>query len=248
MRQFPNFKNQLLAQLPPHEMAALLPHLEWIDLPLGFLIVSAGQKIDYVYFLEDGLGSIVAVSPKGLKAEAGMFGWEGFVPTPPAVGFDRSLFEVVIQSPGNAHRIAVPAFRKVLGTCPDFRSRLNCSSHNLASQVACTALSNAVHHVDVRLARWLLMCHDRVAGDEINITHDYLSLMLGVRRATVTTALHVLEGHRFIKSVRKLVIIKNREALMAFAHDAYSEPEADTGNWLVKANPEAAAPPSAVPN
>ncbi len=227
MLQFPKLKNRLLAHLPTQEMATLLPHLEEIDLPLNFLIVAAGQKIDYMYFLEGGLGSIVAVSPEGAKAEAGMFGYEGFAPTAPAVGFDLSLFEVVVQSPGAAHRIAVPALRELLTVCPELSSRLHRASHNLASQVAYTALSNAVHHVDERLARWLLMCHDRVAGGEIAITHDYISLMLAVRRPSVTTALHVLEGNGFIKSMRKLITVKNRKAMEAFAHDAYGAPEAE---------------------
>jgi CRP-like cAMP-binding protein len=218
-------KNRLLAQLPDQELAELLPHLEPIELPLGFLIVAAGQKIDYVYFLESGLGSAVAVSPEGAKAEAGMFGSEGFAPTPAAIGFALSHFEFVIQSPGSAHRVGAVALFELLKTCPVLDSFLRRSSHNLATQVAYTALSNAVHQVDERLARWLLMCNDRIAGDEIPITHDYISLMLAVRRPSVTTALHVLEGNGFIKSTRGLIAVRNREALEEFAHDAYGKPE-----------------------
>jgi CRP-like cAMP-binding protein len=225
MSQSPKLGNLLLAQLPPQELAALSPHLEQVDLPLGFLIASHGQKIDYVYFLESGLGSIVAVSPEGQKAEAGMFGREGFAPTPPAVGLDLSIFEVVIQGAGAGHRIPVPALMELLGECPVLDSRLRRSSHNLATQVGYTALSNAIHHVDERLARWLLMCHDRVSGDEIPITHNYISLMLAVRRPSVTTALHVLEGNGFIRSHRKLITMRNRGAMEEFARDAYGGPE-----------------------
>lgn len=244
MLQSPNFRNRLLAQLPTQEMATLLPHLERIDLPMHFVIVSAGEIADHVYFLESGLGSIVAVSPEGAKAEAGMFGWEGFAPTSPAIGFDLSHFELVIQSPGIAHRIAVSALWELSGTCPELYSMLHRSSHNLATQVAYTALSNAIHHVDERLARWLLMCHDRVADDEITITHDYIALMLAVRRPSVTTALHVLEGNRFIKSTRKLITIRNRKALEAFAHDAYGKPEAEYQQLFGPRRKQEVAPPS----
>jgi CRP-like cAMP-binding protein len=225
MPHFPKFQNRLLAQLPAGEMAALLPHLELIELPLGFRIVQAAHKIDYVYFLEGGLGSIVTVSPKGQKAEAGMFGWEGFAPTPPAVGFGQCLHEVIIQSPGYGHRIKLPSLWMLTKHCPFLANQLSRSSHNLATQVSYTALSNGVHKINVRLARWLLMCQDRLGGNEIVITHDYIALMLAIRRPSVTTALHVLEGKSFIRSARKLVTIRNRRAMEDFACDAYGEPE-----------------------
>jgi CRP-like cAMP-binding protein len=86
-------------------------------------------------------------------------------------------------------------------------------------------LSNAVHSVDERLAKWLLMAHDRVIGDEFSLTHDYIAIMLAVRRPSVTTSLHVLEGNGFIRSERKLITIRNRAALEEFARDAYGRPE-----------------------
>jgi CRP-like cAMP-binding protein len=94
-------------------------------------------------------------------------------------------------------------------------------------QTAFTALSNAVHPINERLARWLLMCHDRHDSDEIPLTHEFLSLMLAVRRPSVTTALHVLEGNRFIRAERGHVTIRNRTALEEFAGDGYGKPEAE---------------------
>lgn len=94
-------------------------------------------------------------------------------------------------------------------------------------QTSYTALSNAVHPVDERLARWLLMCHDRVDGDELALTHEFLSLMLAVRRPSVTTALHVLEGNRFITAERGYITIRDRRRLEEFAGDAYGRPEAE---------------------
>jgi len=92
-------------------------------------------------------------------------------------------------------------------------------------QLAYTAISNALHDVNERLARWLLMCHDRVSGNEIALTHEFISLMLAVRRPSVTTSLHILEGNRFITAERGSITIRNRAALEEFAHDAYGKPE-----------------------
>lgn len=225
MPNFPCFKNHLLARVPADERSAVIPHLEPVDLPLGFIIVASGQKIEHCYFLESGLGSIVTVSPKGRKAEAGMFGREGFAPSPAAVGLALSLHEVVVQSPGKSYRIEIGAFTKLRNSCMIFANLLTLCSHNLSTQVSYTALSNGVHKVDVRLARWLLMCNDRLGGDEIVITHQYIALMLAVRRPSVTDALHILEGYGFIKSERKRITVRKRRAMEEFASDAYGGPE-----------------------
>jgi CRP-like cAMP-binding protein len=94
-------------------------------------------------------------------------------------------------------------------------------------QTSGAAFSNAEHTVEMRLARWLLMCHDRVDGDEFKLTHDFISMMLGVRRAGVTTALHVLEGHHLIRARRGSITVVDRDALMTLADDAYGLPEAE---------------------
>ena len=99
-------------------------------------------------------------------------------------------------------------------------------------QASFTLLSNAVHQVDERLARWLLMCHDRLESDDIRLTHEFMSLMLAVRRPSVTNALHTLEGNGFIELTRGYVFIRNRRALEEFAGDAYGKPEAEYNRLL----------------
>jgi CRP-like cAMP-binding protein len=225
MSQPLKLRNHILSRLPDDEAARVFASLDPIELPLGFLIAAPGRKVDYVYFLEEGIGSVVAVSPDGNKAEAGMFGWEGFAPVSVIAGADTSPHEVVVQSPGHGHRIEVETLYELLEHCQVLRDLLVKSALSLAAQVTYTALSNATHQVDERLARWLLMCHDRVDGDSLSITHEYISVMLAVRRPSVTTSLHVLEGNRFIRSERKLVTIRNRTAMEEFAHDAYGKPE-----------------------
>lgn len=221
----PVFRNKLLALLPQAERTAILRHLENVPLGKGFCLAGVQDEITHVYFLEDGIGSIVAVSPEGQKAEAGMVGSEGFVPLPAVVHSKISLHEVVMQASGSGHRIGIDAFWELMDMCPTLVSLMTRASHNLATQVSFTALSNAVHQIDERLARWLLMYHDRLATDELNITHEYISLMLAVRRPSVTTALHILEGNQFIRSERGVITIRNRRALEDFARDAYGRPE-----------------------
>ncbi|OLP61677.1 Crp/Fnr family transcriptional regulator [Xaviernesmea oryzae] len=219
--------NRLLASLPDEEQAFLAPHLEAIDLPRGFSIVEAGNIIEHVYFLEDGIGSVIAVSPRGRKAEAGMFGREGFTPTPPLAGVDTSLHQVIIQIAGHGHRMPLAAFRQASTCCPHLHERLVRAAHHLAMQVSFTALSNASAPVEERLARWVLMCHDRLSGDEMRITHDFISLMLAVRRPSVTTALHMLEGRGWIRAERGVIFMRDRAALEEFASDIYGAAEAE---------------------
>lgn len=221
----PALRNKLLLKLPDAERNALMPHLEHLALEKDHRIASIDAHIDHVYFLDGGIGSVVSVSPEGQRAEAGMFGLEGFAPVPPAVLSRLSLHEVVIQSPGSGRRIPVTALWALMETCPTLVRLMTRASHNLATQVSYTALSNAVHQVDERLARWLLMAHDRVDTNELTITHEYISLMLAVRRPSVTTALHILEGNHLIRSERGVITIRNRKALEEFARDAYGKPE-----------------------
>lgn len=121
----------------------------------------------------------------------------------------------------------VAAFQGAVAQSASLRTLLLRFAQVLGIQTAYTALSNAVHHVDERLARWLLMAHDRVDGESLGLTHEFMSIMLAVRRPSVTTALHVLEGNGFIRSERSCVIIRNRAALEEFAGDSYGVPEAE---------------------
>lgn len=222
-----NLRNRLLLALPEAEYAQIGPYLEALALPREFMICAAGQRPDYVYFFETGVCSIVASSPEGQKAEAGIFGREGFGPMGIAAGVDFNALDTYVQVPGEGHRIAVARFMPLLEVCPTLRRLTQVSAYLLTLQTAYTSLSNAVHQVDERLARWLLMCHDRLDDDEISLTHEFIALMLAVRRPSVTSALHNLEGLRFIKSERGNITIRDRRGLEEFASDAYGAPEAE---------------------
>lgn len=218
-------RNRLLALLPENEFRSVRTVLEPVDLARGFVIVEAGRPIDYVYFLESGIGSVVTVSADGQQAEAGMFGREGFSPTPAGVGGTISIHEVLMQVAGNGYRMPIGKVAETLAQNPVFANLLARFIQAFSSQISYTALCNIAYQVDERLARWLLMGHDRVDGDEINLTHDFISLMLGVRRPSVTTALHVLEGKKLIRAERGRITIRDRKGMQEFAGHAYGEPE-----------------------
>jgi CRP-like cAMP-binding protein len=218
-------KNKLLALLPTADFDELANHLQYVELPRGTRLADVGEPIDYVYFMSSGIGALVARSPNGHQAEAGIFGFDGHIPTSAATEVELSSHDVTIQLAGDGHRMGYAAFRKLMNESMNFRRVMLRSIEAFSVQLTHTALSNAVHDVDQRLGRWLLMCHDRVSGYELSLTHELISLMLSVRRPSVTAALHKLEGRGFIKTERGIITIRNRAALEEFAQDAYGRPE-----------------------
>lgn len=220
--------NRIIGLLPERERGDITPLFEEVSLPRGEVIARAGKPLEHVYFLSSGIGSVIAVSPRsGLISEAGMFGCEGFAPTASAVGANSNPYDIVIQVDAHGHRLDVRKFQEVLQTSKALSILLSRYIYVFAAQVSYTALANAAFKIDRRLARWLLMCHDRHNSNELPITHDFISLMLAVRRPSVTTALHVLEGERLIRSERGRIVMRDRMMLEEYARDAYGRPEAE---------------------
>lgn len=220
-----NVRNRLLRLLPEADFASLAPHLDHVDLPRGFQMAPPNQPITHYYFHDTGIASIVAVSPEGERAEVGLVGRDGVVPAAAILQSSSSPHDIFVQVAGDGHRIAADAFEMALATNSSLLGLCLRFVNTLATQSAHTALSNAVHHVDERLARWILMSHDRADGPQIALTHEFLAIMLAVRRPSVTTALHVLEGNRLIYADRGLVTVRDRPGLESFAADAYGVPE-----------------------
>jgi CRP-like cAMP-binding protein len=217
--------NRLLALMSPDDFALIAGDLAVVDLPRRFVMAEVDTPVEYAYFLNSGVGSIVASSPEGQQAEAGLFGRDGFSSTALVTGSAIGQCIVFMQIAGQGYRIPAKALLAAVAQSVSLRRLLLLYTQTLNTQTTFTALSNAVHHVEERLARWLLMCHDRSETDELALTHEFLSIMLAVRRPSVTTALHVLEGNHFIVSARGYVTIRNRNALEEFAMDAYGRPE-----------------------
>lgn len=220
-------KNRLLRALPADDYALLQPHFEHVPMEKGRVLVEPDVPISHVYFLESGLGSVIGLSPAGEAAEVGLYGFDGMVGMPVVLGTDRSPHQLFMQIGGEGYRMPVDALRSAMGRSLTLSILLVRYVQFFLIQVAQTAISNAMHTVEERLARWLLMAHDRMPDDDVPLTHEYLALMLAVRRPSVTTALHVLEGGGLIKATRGNIRIRDRAALEEFAWEAYGVPEAE---------------------
>lgn len=218
-------RNNLLRLMTPATFSAISTHLEVVDLPRAFELSEPHEEAEYAYFPETGIASIVARSPQGQHAEIGIFGRDGMTPAAVVLDAGSDPFSIFMQVQGDGFRISTALLKSLLDQDSDLKNLLGRYVQALSVQGAFTSLSNAVHHIDERLARWILMCHDRTDGDEISLTHEFLSIMLAVRRPSVTTALHVLEGRKLIYSERGMVIVRDRPALEEFAADAYGESE-----------------------
>ena len=217
--------NRLLARLSAEDFDALAARLERVACPRAMVLAEPNEPIPYAYFLEEGAASIVATSRDGQLAEAGLIGREGFVHPTFALGSDRTPQLIQMQMTGSGYRIARSAFLDALAGSATLRAILLLYAQVLIVQSSYTSLANAVHSVDERLARWLLMCHDRSSSDDLPLTHEFMATMLSVRRPSVTTAIHVLAGNGFIEADRGFITVRNRAALEEFADGAYGQSE-----------------------
>ncbi|WP_079211027.1 Crp/Fnr family transcriptional regulator [Brucella pituitosa] len=220
-------QNRILTSLPPDIFCEIFSSLEPVTLERGQIIIAADQPVDYLYFLNSGIGSVIAGSSSGQLAEAGMVGREGFCPTSLAVGANKSIHQIVMQVGGYGHRINATVARAHIERHSLFANLLARYLQSFSSQVSYTVWANVNLNIHERLARWLLMSHDRTDGDEIILTHDFIALMLGVRRPSITTSLHMLEGKKLIRSERGRITIRDRKGLEEFAGEAYGKPEAE---------------------
>lgn len=218
-------RNRILAAMAPADFERLGPHLAWRTFGLREILVEAGRPIEQAYFPESGLASYV--SPNDVETEVGIVGREGFVGTSAVLHVDRMPLNVVSQIAGSGFAVSTSALRDALAESAELRRLLGRYTHVLMMQAASTAYANAHFTVEQRLARWLLMTHDRMDGDELELTHDFLAVMLCVRRPGVTVATHVLEGNHAIRARRGRITILDRDKLIALAGDSYGLAEAE---------------------
>lgn len=200
----------------------LEPHLEPLDAGLRLLLFDVDQPIEWVYFPEGMIGSIVGVMADGTAVETATIGHEGMVGLPVFLGTDRTSLQAFCQVPGPALRMRASAFREAIGRLPELRRLLNCFTQALLTLVGQNSACNRVHMMTERCARWLLMTHDRVGGDDFTLTHQVMSQMLGVRRATVTEAMGHLQERGAISYEMGRVHIRDRARLESLACECYT--------------------------
>lgn len=217
-------KNRILSRLSAADMALLKPDLESIDLPLRYVLEVPNEPITHSYFIENGLASTVAGN-KRKRIEVGLTGCDGMTGLSIVLGNDRSPNETFMQVAGDGRRIAVDKLREAISQSRSLERELLGFVYAFMNQTASSALANGTATVEERLARWLLMANDRLRGDEVPLTHEFLSLMLGVRRAGVTVALNYLEQRAIIRLARKQIVITDRKGLEAAANGTYHNPE-----------------------
>lgn len=219
-------ENRLLAALSPSDRALLVPELERVQLSVGDTLLSVGQPIDYIYFLEGGIAAVLEVIDGERQHAVGLLGADGYVGWPILLGDDRSPHDVVLRAePGTALRIPVPQLLAAIEQSETLRAALLRFIQVFLIQMGRTVVSALSHPVERRLARWILLYHDRVRGDEISMTHEEFRLMLAVRRSSITDALHRLEETLAIRSVRGRVIVRDRQKLLEMAAMTYGAPE-----------------------
>ena len=211
----------ILLSISDSDYGLLRPHLEYVSLPNHLVLHQAGGKLEFAYFPNRGLISLVVVMKDGRTAEAGIVGNEGFTGTLAAVGLSRSPLHAVVQITGDGFRVEVGALQNTLESAPHLQLALSRYAAIRGMQVAQTAACNRLHDIGQRLARWLLMTQDRVDSGTLPITHDFLATMLGTDRPTVSLTAGVLQKKKLIEYTRGAVKIVNRRKLENSACECY---------------------------
>ena len=219
--------NRMLSLLSADDFRLLVPHLSAVDLPLRLHLEGRNRRIEYVYFVESGFASVVANSKDQSDVEVGLIGCEGVTGVAVILGTDRSPHETYMQSAGAGRRMAAATFRRLMTESPTLQRALLNYAYTFLIQTSFTALANSRSNIEARLARWLLMTHDRTVGNQLSLTHEFLAIMLGVRRAGVTSALGLLKKRALISTTRKVISVLNRGGLEKLANSAYGAPEAE---------------------
>jgi CRP-like cAMP-binding protein len=214
-------RNRLLAALPEQEWERLRDRLTPVDLPLRRELMIPGEMIEAAYFVETGSVSMVAGLEDGTRIEVGLVGVEGMVGLPLVLGTVEASLEAMVQVPGSALRLSTGGFNAALAEAPSLGPLLLRYVNSFHAQVSQTAACNGRHHIEQRLARWLLMTHDRAGGESFPMTQEFMSTMLGVRRPGVTLAVGMLQKAGLVRHDKGRLHVLDRERLEEAACECY---------------------------
>jgi CRP-like cAMP-binding protein len=213
--------NRILAALPPEEYERLAPHLEPVEMALGEVLYRPNEPISHVYFPNRGTVSIICTFEDGKSVEAGMVGNEGMFGVCVFLGSVTSPQEAVVQLPGHALRMRADVLRAEFKRGEHLQDLLLRYTQAFIIQIAQTAACNRAHPIDGRLSKWLLMCQDRAQATELQLTHEFIAVMLGTRRAGVSEAAGKLQDEGAIRYKRGTVNILDRQKLEAHTCECY---------------------------
>src|ERR1700738_4612346 len=226
--------NKILLGISDSEYRSIRPHLEYLGLPRHYTLHEPNEKTQFVYFLNEGLLSLVVVTLSGRTVEAGIVGKEGIVGLGSAVGLTKNPLRHIVQIAGSGFRIPVGMLRTVLKSTPELQMMVSRYAVLHGLQVSQTAACNRLHDTEQRLARWLLMTQDRIDSGLLQITHDFLATMLGTDRPTVTLAACRLQKKGLIEYSRGSVKVLNRKKLEICACECYGVVQQFNGDLGLK--------------
>lgn len=222
-----SIQNHILRSLPSEELRRLQGSLEPVTLNVKDVLVQPDVPIAYAYFVERGMASVVTIGEAGRGVEVSCVGREGMAGLPLLFDLDSTPLTTCVQIAGSAFRIAKADLKEAMDASASLRLKLLRYSHATMLQAAEAAHGFGLYTISQRLARWILLAHDRTDGDDILLTHELLALMLGVRRSGVTDAVAILEGEGMIKGLRAQIIVRDRAALIQRAGGCYGRSEAE---------------------
>lgn len=216
-----SIKNRLLTALPKEEYQRLLPYLETVSLTFKQIIYTPNEPIEYVYFPNSGIISLVNITEDGGTVEVATVGNEGMAGIPVLLGADRMVGQALSQIVGDAVRMKADVFKRDVTPNSALYNLLLRYTQALLNQISQSVACNCLHSVERRCCRWLLMCHDRVRSDQFTLTQELLSQMLGVRRASVSEVAATLQKEGLIRYNRGKITIRDRLGLEATACECY---------------------------
>ena len=214
--------NLLLRRLPDAELERLRPRLEPVKLNLRTAVLVTDGPVDGVLFVETGMVSMLAALEDGAQVEVGVVGPEGLIGLPLLFGVVTSPVEAVVQAAGTAVRLPAASFRAAMAELPSLSGLLLRYVDAFHHQVAQTAACNGRHRIEQRLARWILMTHDRIEGDRLAMTQEFMSHMLGVQRPGVNLAVRTLEQAGLVQREKGRLHVLDRPGLEASACECYA--------------------------
>src|SRR5262252_7178371 len=226
--------NHILLSINPDEFQLVRPHLRYVELPHHTSLHEPNEKLEFVYFPNEGLVSLVVATREGKTVEVGVVGHEGMVGTPAVVGLNRSPHRAIVQIAGQGYRMKVDAMRSVLSSTPELQMMANRHAVIQGMQAAQTAACNRLHGIEQRLGRWLLIMQDRVEDGSLLITHDFLAAMLGTDRPSVSLAAGMLQRKGIIEYTRGAVHVENRKKLEESACECYAIMQQFNGTLGIK--------------
>jgi CRP-like cAMP-binding protein len=216
-----NNENHILSRLPPEDYERFRPHLEPVELRHSQILQQAGEPIDHIYFPHRAMISLISHTATGESVEVGVVGFEGAAGISAVLGVDMSPHQAMVQYPDGGSRVRVGALREEFKRGGALHDLLLRYTQGLLLQTSQVAACNRLHALAERLARWILMSHDRCRCEDLPFTHEFLALMLGVRRAGVTEAAISLQAEGYINYRRGHIKIIDREGLEHYTCECY---------------------------